>query len=93
MQGTGYVYATMLRPYVAGHESDIERKLLEWRDRAWDLAIYYWQNCTDLGQNTILDVLEYVRGQSTRSSSNANAQVNSSTFNSTFPAFQLLSHL
>ncbi|KAJ7942456.1 HVA22-like protein [Quillaja saponaria] len=50
-KGTGYVYDYVLRPYVAKHETNIDRKILEWRARAWDLAIFYWQNCAQLGQS------------------------------------------
>lgn len=64
MQGTGYIYETLLRPFVVKHETDIDRKLLELRARAWDLAIYYWQNCTSLGQSAFFQVLDYLAAQS-----------------------------
>lgn len=66
MKGTGYVYETMLRPYVLGREPDIDHKLLEWRARAWDLAVFYWQNCTELGQTAFLQVLEKFAAQTGR---------------------------
>lgn len=59
MKGTGYVYETLLRPYVAKHETDIDHKLLEWRARMWDLAIFYWQNCSELGQSAFFQVMQY----------------------------------
>ncbi|XP_058003383.1 HVA22-like protein j [Hevea brasiliensis] len=62
-KGTGYIYETLLRPFVTRHETDIERKLLELRARAWDFALYYWQNCTDLGQSAFFQVLEYLTAQ------------------------------
>ncbi|XP_062166409.1 putative HVA22-like protein g [Alnus glutinosa] len=65
-KGTGYVYDTMLKPYVAMHEPDIDHKLLEWRARAWDLAVFYWQNCTELGQTAFLQVLEKFAAQTGR---------------------------
>ncbi|MFS7908297.1 hypothetical protein Hanom_Chr01g00081521 [Helianthus anomalus] len=40
IQGTGYVYNAMLRPFVARHETDIERSLRKMRAKAWDVAIY-----------------------------------------------------
>uniref|UniRef100_A0A2C9VEA7 HVA22-like protein n=1 Tax=Manihot esculenta TaxID=3983 RepID=A0A2C9VEA7_MANES len=63
-KGTGYIYETLLRPFVVKHETDIDRKLLELRARAWDLAIYYWQNCTSLGQSAFFQVLDYLAAQS-----------------------------
>ncbi|KAF2323811.1 hypothetical protein GH714_042396 [Hevea brasiliensis] len=63
-KGTGYIYETLLRPFVAKHETDIDRKLLELKAKAWDFAIYYCQNCTKLGQNTFFQVLEYLVAQS-----------------------------
>ncbi|KAK4419440.1 HVA22-like protein j [Sesamum alatum] len=65
-KGTGYVYDTLLRPYVSKHEMDIDRSLIEFRERAWNLAVYYWHNCTELGSTTILQFLQYVTSQSAR---------------------------
>ncbi|KAL8039823.1 hypothetical protein ABFS82_10G059600 [Erythranthe guttata] len=65
-QGTGYVYDTLLRPYVSRHETDIDRSLIEFRDRAWNLAIYYWHNCTELGSTKVLQFLQFVTSQSAR---------------------------
>jgi len=66
MQGTSYVYENLLRPFVTRHETDIEKSLNELRLRAWDLALYYWENCTDLGQSAFFNVVEYVANQSSR---------------------------
>ncbi|EEF32211.1 Receptor expression-enhancing protein, putative [Ricinus communis] len=68
-KGTGYIYEVLLRPFVSKHETDIDRKLLELRARAWDFAIYYWQNCTKLGQSTFFQILEYLAAQSGKFSS------------------------
>ncbi|KAK4478781.1 hypothetical protein RD792_014280 [Penstemon davidsonii] len=65
-KGTGYVYETFLRPYVSKHETDIDRSLLEFRERAWNFAIYYWHNCTQLGSTKILQLLQFVASQSGR---------------------------
>lgn len=67
MQGSGYVYDTLLRPYISKHELDIDRSLIEFRERAWNLAIYYWHNCTELGSTTILQFLQFVASQGGRS--------------------------
>ncbi|CAK7341977.1 unnamed protein product [Dovyalis caffra] len=63
-KGTGYIYDAMLRPFVTRHETDIERKLYEMRGRAWDFAIYYWHNCTELGQTKFFEALQYLASQS-----------------------------
>ncbi|KAJ1394560.1 TB2/DP1/HVA22-related protein [Sesbania bispinosa] len=65
-KGTGYVYNALLRPYVSSHEHDFDKKFQEWRARAWELAIFYWQNCTELGQSTFLQVLDFLAAQSKR---------------------------
>ncbi|KAL1549268.1 putative HVA22-like protein g [Salvia divinorum] len=66
-KGSGYIYNTLLRPYVSRHETDIDRSLIEFRERAWNLAIYYWQNCTELGSTKILQFLQFVSSQAGRS--------------------------
>lgn len=63
-KGTSYVYENMLRPFVWRHETDIEKNLRELRLRAWDLAIYYYQNCTELGQSAFFNVIQYIGNQS-----------------------------
>ncbi|XP_044484941.1 putative HVA22-like protein g [Mangifera indica] len=65
-KGTGYVYETLLRPVVSKHELDIDRKFLELRARVWDLAIYYWHNCTELGSEKFFEMLQFLAGQSAR---------------------------
>lgn len=67
-KGTGYIYDTLLKPYVSKHEPDIDRGFLEFRARAFDLAIYYWQNCTELGQAKFFQLLDFVASPSRRSS-------------------------
>lgn len=57
------MYDTLLRPYVSKHELDIDRGLVEFRDRAWDLAIYYWHNCTELGSEKIIQILQFLASQ------------------------------
>ncbi|MCD7451169.1 hypothetical protein HAX54_009897 [Datura stramonium] len=65
-KGTAYIYDTLLKPFVAKYEADIDRSLVEFRAKAWDLAIYYWQNCTQLGQAKFLQMLQYIASQSKR---------------------------
>ncbi|XP_076890743.1 putative HVA22-like protein g [Bidens hawaiensis] len=65
-KGTGYVYNAMLRPFVARHETDIERSLKEMRAKAWDVAVYYWHNSSELGQTKFLEILHYLASKSSR---------------------------
>ncbi|KAK4380636.1 hypothetical protein RND71_002498 [Anisodus tanguticus] len=76
-KGTGYIYDTLLKPYVSKHEPDIDRGFLEFRARAFDLAIYYWQNCTELGQAKFFQLLDFVAAPSRRSSQLSSEQRNS----------------
>lgn len=58
-QGTAYVYERFVRPYIMRHGTNFDKKLLEWRNKAWDFAIYYWENCTELGQSAFLQIVQY----------------------------------
>ncbi|XP_073155408.1 putative HVA22-like protein g [Henckelia pumila] len=64
-KGSGFVYEKLLQPYVSKHETDIERSLWEFRQRAWNLAIYFWQNCTELSSTKILQFFQFVTSQAT----------------------------
>ncbi|MCD7452888.1 hypothetical protein HAX54_018562 [Datura stramonium] len=75
-KGTGYIYDTLLKPYVSKHEPNIDRGFLEFRARAFDLAIYYWQNCTELGQAKFFQLLDFVASPTRRSSQLSSEQIN-----------------
>ncbi|KAJ7966858.1 HVA22-like protein [Quillaja saponaria] len=64
-KGTTYVYDSFFRPYVAKHETEIDRNLLELRTRAGDIVVLYWQKAASYGQTRIYDILQYVAAQST----------------------------
>ncbi|KAI3460390.1 hypothetical protein Pfo_017053 [Paulownia fortunei] len=64
-KGTRYVYNSFFRPYVAQHETEIDRNLLELRTRAGDLALLYWQRTASYAQTRIFDILQYIASQST----------------------------
>ncbi|KAF5739346.1 HVA22-like protein i [Tripterygium wilfordii] len=64
-KGTTYVYDSFFRPYVAMHENDIDRNLLELRTRAGDMAVLYWQRAASYGQTRVFEILQYVASQST----------------------------
>lgn len=78
-RGTGYIYENLLRPIVSKHETDIDRKILELRARAWDLALYYWQNCTKLGTSTFFQVLEHLASQSAKMGASADTKTSTDT--------------
>ncbi|KAJ3684495.1 hypothetical protein LUZ61_013659 [Rhynchospora tenuis] len=65
-KGTTYIYEGFFKPYLAKHESDIDRNLLELRVRAIDFAALYWQKAATFSQSTFFDVLQYVATQSSR---------------------------
>ncbi|KAI4348909.1 hypothetical protein L6164_009573 [Bauhinia variegata] len=69
-KGTGYLYGTVLRPIVARHENEIDRKILECKARAWDLVICYGQNFAQLGHTAFFQALQYMITQSSRFSGN-----------------------
>ncbi|XP_044475485.1 HVA22-like protein i isoform X2 [Mangifera indica] len=64
-KGTTYVYDSFFRPYVAKHENEIDRNLLELRTKAGDMAILYWQRAASYGQSRVFEILQYVASQST----------------------------
>ncbi|ESW32666.1 hypothetical protein PHAVU_001G007300 [Phaseolus vulgaris] len=66
-KGTTYVYDSFFRPYVAKHETEIDRNLLELRTRAGDIAVLYWQRAFSYGQTRIYDIFQFVAAQSTPS--------------------------
>ena len=43
-KGTRLVYETLLKPVIAQHETEIDRKIMELRARAWDFFIFYFHN-------------------------------------------------
>lgn len=68
MQGTTYVYETILRPYIAKRETDIDQKLSEARAGALDMAVLYWKNIAEQGQTKFFEALRYFASQSNRAS-------------------------
>ena len=64
-QGTTYVYDSFFRPYVAKHENEIDRNLVELRTRAGDMAVIYCRKAVCYGQTRVTDILQFVALQST----------------------------
>ncbi|KAL6141699.1 hypothetical protein ACLB2K_059987 [Fragaria x ananassa] len=65
-RGTGYIYKTLLRPYVSKHEKDIDGKIMEMRARVWDLIVFYWQHFAHYGQTAFFQFLGYMAAQSSK---------------------------
>ncbi|KAA8516793.1 hypothetical protein F0562_017097 [Nyssa sinensis] len=51
-------------PMYEKHETDIDQNMKELRARIWDLAIYYWQNCTQIGQTAFFQIFQFLVDQS-----------------------------
>lgn len=64
-RGTSYVYDSFFRPYLAKHENEIDRSLLELRTRAGDIALLYWQRAASYSQTRIFEIFQYIAAQST----------------------------
>nr|QDL88618.1 HVA22-like isoform X6 [Cymbidium goeringii] len=62
-RGTTYIYETFLRPYVASHETEIDRNLLELKARACDIVFLYWQKAAIYGQTRIFEIFHYIASQ------------------------------
>lgn len=63
-QGTGYVYESFFKPYIAKHETEIDRNLLEFRTRAGDMAVIYFQRIANYAQTRSYEILQYIASQS-----------------------------
>ncbi|KQJ92993.1 putative HVA22-like protein g [Brachypodium distachyon] len=73
-QGTAYVYESFFKPYIAKHESEIDRNLLELRTRAGDMAVFYFHKVADYSQTRFYEILQYVASQSHTQRSRSQAQ-------------------
>jgi len=65
-KGSTYVYETFVKPFVAKHETDIDRNLLELKTRAGDMIVLYGRKSTIYMQARFIDILQYVASQSPR---------------------------
>jgi len=59
------VYDSFFKPYVAKHENEIDRSLLELRTRAGDMVFVNWQRAASYGQTRVFEILQYIAAQST----------------------------
>uniref|UniRef100_A0A3N7FSB0 HVA22-like protein n=1 Tax=Populus trichocarpa TaxID=3694 RepID=A0A3N7FSB0_POPTR len=63
-KGTEYVYDCFFRPFVAKHETEIDRHLLEMRVQVEEIALIYWQKAAAYGQTKFFEILQCVSSQS-----------------------------
>jgi hypothetical protein len=63
-QGTAYVYESFFKPYIAKHETEIDRNLLELRTRAGDMTVLYFQKVANYVQTRSYEILQYIASQS-----------------------------
>lgn len=66
VQGTTYIYHSLLRPFVAKHESEIDQNLNELRTRAGDVALLWWQRGSMYVQARFFELLQFLAAQSDR---------------------------
>ncbi|KFK44120.1 hypothetical protein AALP_AA1G218100 [Arabis alpina] len=64
-RGTTYVYDSFFKPYVAKHENEIDRNLIELRTKAGDMAVIYCRQAVSYGQTRFTEILHFVALQST----------------------------
>ncbi|KAK8705223.1 hypothetical protein V6N13_048829 [Hibiscus sabdariffa] len=62
--GTGYVYDTLFRPFMARHETEVDRKIQEIKARIWDFIFKYCQHFAVMGQGKFFEMLQYLANQS-----------------------------
>ncbi|XP_022144299.1 HVA22-like protein i isoform X2 [Momordica charantia] len=55
-KGTNYVYDSFFRPYVSKHEPEIDRSLSEFKMKANDAALDYFQRATSYFQTRMFDI-------------------------------------
>lgn len=65
IQGATYVYDSFLQPYLAKHEKEIDRNLLELRTRAADITVLYSQKAASYAQTRVFEILHYFASQPT----------------------------
>ncbi|CAD6252107.1 unnamed protein product [Miscanthus lutarioriparius] len=73
-RGTAYVYESFFKPYIAKHETEIDRNLLELRTRAGDMAVLYFQRVVNYAQTRSDEILQYIASQSQTQRSRPQAQ-------------------
>ncbi|KAL8505161.1 hypothetical protein ACS0TY_016389 [Phlomoides rotata] len=62
-KGSTYVYETLLQPYVAKHERDIDRNIGEVKERALNWVINYCHNCADMSSKKAMQLFQFMLAQ------------------------------
>ena len=62
-KGSGYVYETLLQPYVAKHETRIDRSIAELKERTWNWVLSYWYNCADVSAKKAMHIIQIMLTQ------------------------------
>ncbi|KAK8594355.1 hypothetical protein V6N13_126163 [Hibiscus sabdariffa] len=63
-KGTGYVYDTLFRPFMARHETEVDRQIQEIKAKIWDFISKYCQHFAEMGQGKFFEMLQYLAIQS-----------------------------
>ncbi|XP_042391488.1 HVA22-like protein i isoform X1 [Zingiber officinale] len=58
-KGATFVYETYLGPFIAEHESEIDRLLFEFRARATDRGLIAWQMAANYLQTSVSEMMKY----------------------------------
>ncbi|KAL4377486.1 hypothetical protein GQ457_02G024890 [Hibiscus cannabinus] len=66
MKGTNFVFDTFLQPYMSKHETEVDRKIMELRARAWDIFTNSSANCSEMGLAKFLEMFQYLAGQTAK---------------------------
>ncbi|KAK9036908.1 hypothetical protein V6N11_021831 [Hibiscus sabdariffa] len=65
-KGTNFVFDTFLQPYMSKHETEVDRKIMELRARAWDIFTNSSANCSEMGLAKFLEMFQYLAGQTAK---------------------------
>lgn len=63
-KGTTYIYQNFLQPFIAKHETEIDRSLLEFKTRGGDVMAQFWQKAAKYGQTRFSEIMQYLASQS-----------------------------
>jgi len=78
-KGTDFVYNTVVRPFMAQHETDIEKRLQGMMSKSANLLIFYLNHFADKGQSIAFEIFEHLLSRSVRKTSSQDDQVSTIT--------------
>ncbi|KAL5788788.1 hypothetical protein ACOSP7_005737 [Xanthoceras sorbifolium] len=82
-KGTAYVYNSWLRPYIAKHETGIDRSLLDLKIKAREIGLIVWKKAEGYGQTRFLEIMHYISSRSSLSQTSSDQYLYNSASNST----------